>query len=135
MIFFFADFQSKGTTIILIMQIELFYYHNFVSMIHSIQLNKYPEMMIRRVTVPKTMKIRRQVITFLSIVASGMERPMMAIMKAMAVPRGMPLATNTSMMGTMLAGLAYIGTASMTASGTPHQLSAARKRSKKPSGM
>lgn len=52
--------------------------------------------MIKKVTVPKKMPIRRQVITFLSKVASGKESPTTAIMKAMAVPMGIPLATNTS---------------------------------------
>ena len=47
------------------------------------------------------MPINRHVITFLSIVASGIERPITAIIKAMAVPSGMPFATKTSMMGTM----------------------------------
>ena len=55
-------------------------------------------MIINRVTTPKKMPINRQVITFYSMVASGMERPMMAIIKAMAVPSGIPLATNTSTM-------------------------------------
>ena len=69
------------------------------------------------------MPISRQVITFFSIAASGIDSPMIAIIKAMAVPSGIPFATNTSMMGTMPAALAYIGTASTTASGTPHQFS------------
>ena len=47
------------------------------------------------------MPINRHVITFLSIVASGIESPIIAIIKAMAVPSGMPFATKTSMMGTM----------------------------------
>ena len=40
------------------------------------------------------MPISRQVITFLSIVASGIDNPMMAIIKAIAVPSGIPFATN-----------------------------------------
>lgn len=71
----------------------------------------------------KNIAISRQVITFFSIVASGIERPIIAIIKAMAVPNGILFATKTSMIGTMLAALAYIGTARITASGTPHQFS------------
>ena len=78
------------------------------------------------------MPINRHVITFLSIVASGIESPITAIIKTMAVPSGMPFATKTSMMGTMPAALAYIGTARMTASGTLHQFSADRYCLEKP---
>lgn len=68
------------------------------------------------------MPINRQVITFLSIVASCIESPIIAIIKAIAVPRGIPFATNTSMIGTMPAALAYIGTIRITASGTPNSI-------------
>lgn len=91
-------------------------------------------MIINKVTTPNNMPISGQVITFLSMVASGIESPMIAIIKAMAVPNGMPFATNTSMIGTMPAALAYIGTASTTASGTLHQFSAERYCLKNPSG-
>ena len=84
--------------------------------------------------VPKNIPTSRHVITFFSMVASGNDSPTTDIMKAMAVPRGMPLATNTSMTGTMPAALAYIGTAHMTASGTANQLSFDSHVSKKPSG-
>ena len=60
-------------------------------------------MMINIVTVPKNMAISFYVITFFSIVASDSDRPTTAIIKAMAVSRGMPLATNTSIMGTWAA--------------------------------
>ena len=72
---------------------------------------------MKKATVPKNIAISRHVITFFSKVASGSERPTTAIMKAMAVPIGIPLATNTSMTGTMPAALAYIGTARITESG------------------
>ena len=55
-------------------------------------------MIINSVTTPKKMPINRQVIIFFNMVASGMDRPIMAIIKAMAVPSGIPLATNTSTM-------------------------------------
>ena len=61
--------------------------------------------------------------TFLSNVASGRDRPTTAIMNAMAVPIGIPFATNTWMTGTIPAALAYIGTAKITESGTASQLS------------
>ena len=79
--------------------------------------------MIKKATVPKKIPINLQVITFLSRVASGKDNPTTAIMKAMAVPKGMPLATNTSMTGTIPAALAYIGTARRTEKGTANQLS------------
>lgn len=53
------------------------------------------------VMVPKNTPMRRHVITFLSSVVSGSDNPTTPIMKAMAVPSGMPLATKTSMMGTI----------------------------------
>lgn len=52
---------------------------------------------MKKATVPKNIAISRHVITFFSKVASGSERPTTAIMKAMAVPIGIPLVTNTSM--------------------------------------
>lgn len=64
-------------------------------------LNKYPDRTMKNVTVPKNMPINLHVITFLSKVASGSERPTTAIIKDIAVPNGMPFATNTSMTGTI----------------------------------
>lgn len=89
---------------------------------------------MKNVTVPKNMPISLHVITFLSSVASGKERPTTAIMKAIAVPMGMPFATNTSITGTIPAALAYIGTASITDKGTAYQLSFDMYCSKNPSG-
>ena len=89
---------------------------------------------MKKATVPKNIAISRHVITFFSKVASGSESPTTAIMKAMAVPIGIPLATNTSMTGTMPAALAYIGTARMTESGTANQFSFDMYCSKNPSG-
>ena len=102
---------------------------------YSTKLNKYPEMIMSSVTTPKKIPINRQVITFFNIVASGIDKPITAIIKAMAVPSGIPLATKTSTIGTTLAGLAYIGTARITANGTPHQCFALSILSKKPSGI
>ena len=62
--------------------------------------------MIHNVTTPKKMAINFTVITFLSKSASGKDNPTTAIMKAMAVPMGIPLATNTCTTGKMPAALA-----------------------------
>ena len=75
--------------------------------------------------VPKKIPMSRHVMTFFSNVASGNDKPTTAIINAMAVPRGIPLATNTSMIGTIPVALAYMGIASTTASGTANQLSRA----------
>ena len=101
---------------------------------YSITLNVQPKSIIINATVQKKIPISRQVITFLSIVASGRERPTTDIMNARAVPKGMPLATNTSTTGTIPAALAYIGTARITANGTAYQCSPLRYSSKNPSG-
>ena len=74
----------------------------------------------------KKIPISRQYITFLSNVASGNERPTTAIINAKAVPMGTPLATNTSITGTIPAALAYMGTANKTEMGTAYQLSLER---------
>lgn len=66
---------------------------------------------MKKATVPKKIPISFHVITFLSKVASGNDSPTTAIIKAMAVPIGIPFATNTSITGTIPAALAYIGTA------------------------
>ena len=52
-------------------------------------------MMMQKVTTPKKIPINFKVITFLRSMASGKESPTTPIIKAMAVPNGMPLATNT----------------------------------------
>ena len=83
---------------------------------------KYPKIMINNVIVPKKMPISFHVITFFSKVASGNDNPTTAIIKANAVPIGTPLATNTSITGTIPAALAYMGTPNRTDSGTANQL-------------
>ena len=89
---------------------------------------------MKKATVPKKIPISFHVITFLSKVASGNDSPTTAIIKAMAVPIGIPFATNTSITGTIPAALAYIGTARITERGTAYQLSFDIYCSKKPSG-
>ena len=89
---------------------------------------------MKRVTVEKNTAMSRHVITFFSRVASGRDRPTTAIMKAMAVPKGIPFATNTSTTGTMPAALAYMGMARRTLRGTAHPLSRDMYCAKKSSG-
>ena len=91
--------------------------------------------MMKTVTVAKNIKMSRHVITFFSRVASGSDRPTTDIINAMAVPSGIPFATNTSTTGTMPAAFAYIGTARITLNGTAYQVSRVMYCSKKPSGM
>ena len=79
--------------------------------------------MMNNAMVPKKMPMSFMFITFLSMVASGKERPTTDIMNAKAVPNATPLATKTCTTGTMPAALAYIGTASTTAIGTAYQCS------------
>ncbi len=87
---------------------------------YKIQLNNQPLSIKKSVKVPKKIPINFQVITFLSMVASGNDKPTTPIIKAIAVPNETPFATKTSIMGTTPAALAYIGTAKMTAIGTVH---------------
>ena len=60
--------------------------------VYKIILNINPDRIIKAATVPKNIPISRQVITFFKSVASGNESPTTAIMNAMAVPTGIPLA-------------------------------------------
>ena len=87
------------------------------------------------VTTPKKMAISLNVITFLSNMASGRDKPTTPIIKAMAVPIGIPLATNTCTMGKIPAALEYMGTAAKVAMGTAIGLSLFIYCSKKPSGI
>lgn len=57
--------------------------------------------MINSVTVAKNTAISRHVITFFRRVASGSDKPTTAIIKAIAVPKGIPFATKTSIIGTI----------------------------------
>ena len=74
-------------------------------------------------TTAKKMAMSFHVITFFSSIASGMDKPTTAIINAMAMPIGIPFATNTCMMGKIPAALLYMGTPTNTASGTDHQAS------------
>ena len=78
---------------------------------------------MKNVITPKKIPINRHVITFFNRVASGSDSPTTAIIKARAVPTGMPFATKTSITGTIPAALAYMGTAKITDIGTANQLS------------
>ena len=98
-------------------------------------LNKYPEKMMQSVTTPKKMAISFRVITFFKSIASGNDSPTTPIINAMAVPKGIPFATNTWTTGRMPEALEYIGTAKMVAMGTANKLSFAIYFSKNPSGI
>ena len=54
------------------------------------RLNIYPEMMMQTTTTPKKMAMSFKVITFFKSIASGKERPTTPIIKAIAVPNGIP---------------------------------------------
>ena len=55
-------------------------------------LNKYPNIIMLKVTIPKNIKSNFNFIIFFNIKASGKESPTVDIIKAKAVPRGTPLA-------------------------------------------
>ena len=63
-------------------------------------LKIYPEKIIQTVTTPKNMKINFILITFLSKVASGIDKPTTAIINARDVPKGIPPFTNPINRGT-----------------------------------
>ena len=131
---FFADFETPSLNITHLLAFPNWILHCHYFQSYNIRLNVHPKIMIINATVPKKMPMSRQVITFLSIVASGRDSPTTDIMKARAVPRGMPLATNTSTTGTIPAALAYIGTAMSTLAGTPSNPAFCMKSAKKSSG-
>lgn len=101
---------------------------------YKIKLNNHPLTMMKKAVTPKKMAMNFHVITFFRSMASGNERPMTAIMKAMAASMATPFCTKISTIGTMPAALAYTGTATNTASGTLYHLSDESRLSKKPSG-
>ena len=118
---------------------ELIFFFSFIYLRIQLQnyntiLNNHPSRMMNRAMVPKKMPMSFMFITFLSMVASGNERPTTDIMNAKAVPNATPLATNTCTTGTMPAALAYIGTARTTANGTAYQCSPLKYASKNPLG-
>ena len=92
-------------------------------------------MIIHSVTTPKKIPINLKVITFFNIIASGNDNPTTPIIKAIAVPNGIPFATNTCTTGSIPEAFEYIGTANMVAIGTAKRLSLSIYFSKKPSGI
>lgn len=74
--------------------------------------------MMNTVIKPKNIPINLHFMTFFNNVASDNDKPTTAIMKASAVPTGMPFATKTSITGTIPAALAYMGAAKITEKGT-----------------
>lgn len=55
----------------------------------------YPEIIMHVPTTPKKIPINLKVMTFLSSIASGKERPTTPIINAIAVPNGIPFSTST----------------------------------------
>lgn len=102
---------------------------------YKIRLNKYPERIIHRVTTPKKIVINFKVITFFKSIASGKESPTTPIIKAIAVPKGIPFATKTCTVGKIPEALEYIGTAKIVAIGTANKLFLSKYFSKNPSGI
>ena len=92
-------------------------------------------MIIHNVTTPKKIPTSLNVITFFKSMASGKDKPTTPIIKAMAVPNGIPFATNTCVMGNIPDAFEYIGTAKIVAIGTAKKLSLSMYCSKKPSGI
>lgn len=90
---------------------------------YSTKLNRYPEIMIHPVTTVKNTAISLRVITFFRSMASGKDKPTTPIIKEMAVPKGIPLATKTCTTGKIPEALEYIGTARTVAIGTANRLS------------
>ena len=98
-------------------------------------MNTYPDIIIQSATTAKNIPISLNDITFFKSIASGSERPTTAIINAMAVPKGIPFATNTCTTGSIPEALEYIGTAKIVAIGTANRLSLSIYCSKKPSGI
>lgn len=71
--------------------------------------------MIVRLTHQNKMAINFKYLTFLSKVASGMDRPTVAIINAMAALSDTPISTKNSINGRIPATLAYIGKSTNTA--------------------
>ena len=92
-------------------------------------------MMIQTVTTPKKIPINLKVITFLSNMASGNDNPTTPIIKAIAVPIGIPFATKTCTTGKIPDAFEYMGIAKIVAMGTARRLSFPIYCSKKPSGI
>ena len=86
-------------------------------------LNKYPEKITHKDKTSKKVKINFMLIIFLSNKASGKESPASAIIKAIAVPSGIPLATSTCTTGITPEALEYKGTARIIERGTAQKLS------------
>ena len=68
--------------------------------------------------MPKKMAMSFNFIALLNRIASGRLRAAVAIIKAKAVPSGIPFLNKTTAIGTIAAQLPYSGTPRMTAIGT-----------------
>ena len=62
---------------------------------YNMRLNKYPDRIIQRTTTTKKMAMSLSVIIFFNSIACGNDKPTTPIIKAIAVPNGIPLTTST----------------------------------------
>lgn len=74
--------------------------------------------MIPAAVIVKKITINRSRITFFKITASGKLKAAVAIMKASAVPSGIPFLNKAMAIGTIAAQLPYMGTPNIVAKGT-----------------
>ena len=82
----------------------------------------YPTITIPKETTPTNVKINRSFSTFRSMIISGRDKPITAIMKASAVPRGTPFSINTLTIGMIPAAFEYKGTPINIDKGTEYQV-------------
>lgn len=92
-----------------------------ISYTYNTQLKKKPTINIPVATIPINVAIKGHFNTFLRIIISGRDNPIVDIMKANAVPRGTPFSINTLTIGIIPAALEYKGTPTKTDNGTEYQ--------------
>ena len=82
----------------------------------------YPTMIIPTVTTPTKVSSNLILSTFRRIIISGSDKPITAIIKARAVPKGTSFSINTLTIGIIPAALEYKGTPINTDKGTEYQV-------------
>lgn len=85
------------------------------------KLNKYPTMRIPVPTTPIKVKIKGNFSTLRSIIISGKDSPMTAIIKARAVPNAAPFSMSAETIGMIPAAFEYKGIPMSTDNGTEYQ--------------
>lgn len=79
-------------------------------------------MIIPTVTTPANVRSNLILSTFLRMIISGKDKPITAIIKASAVPKGTPFSIKTLTIGMIPAALEYNGTPISTDKGTEYQV-------------